>query len=151
MSFVRDYIKHRSETDSDFNELWETGALEREIAKQLIGIRLDLGMTQEQFAKLVGVKQSFLSRLENGEQNITIETLQKLAQRAGANVNISISLRETSYTMKPLDHPDEIPDNLSDDELAEFFDTHELTDEFSQHMKEVPRDELSLPRTERKR
>lgn len=94
MSFVRDYVKHRSKADPEFKRAWEQGALEREIAKQLIGIRLELGMTQEQFAALVGVKQSFLSRLENGEQNITIETLQKLAERAGANVNISISLKE---------------------------------------------------------
>lgn len=94
MSFVRDYVKRRSEKDPEFQRTWEEGALEREIAKQLIGIRLELKMTQEQFAELVGVKQSFLSRLENGEQNITIETLQKLAQRAGANVNVRISLRE---------------------------------------------------------
>lgn len=94
MSFVRDYVKHRAKDDPEFKRTWEEGALEREIAKQLIGIRLELGMIQEQFAELVGVKQSFLSRLENGEQNITIETLQKLAERAGANVNISISLKE---------------------------------------------------------
>lgn len=94
MSFVRHYVKHRSEQDPEFEREWEAGALERKIAKQLIGIRLALGMTQNEFAQLVGVKQSFLSRLENGEQNITIDTLQKLAERAGAVVNVDISLQE---------------------------------------------------------
>lgn len=92
MSFVRDYVKHRAQTDPEFQRTWEDGTLEREIAKQLIGIRLELGMTQEQFAKRIGVKQSFLSRLENGEQNLTIETLQQLTQRAGATVHVRIAL-----------------------------------------------------------
>ncbi len=92
MSFVRDYVRHRAQADPAFQHVWEDGTLEREIAKQLIGIRLELGMTQAQFAERVGVKQSFLSRLENGEQNLTIETLQQLAQRAGATVHVRLAL-----------------------------------------------------------
>lgn len=96
MSFVRDYVRHRAQTDPVFQHTWEDGTLEREIAKQLIGIRLELGMTQAQFAERVGVKQSFLSRLENGEQNLTIETLQQLAQRAGATVHVRLALHDPS-------------------------------------------------------
>ena len=92
MSFVRDYVGHRAQADPAFQHVWEDGSLEREISKQLIGIRLELGMTQAQFAERVAVKQSFLSRLENGEQNLTIETLQQLAQRAGATVHVRLSL-----------------------------------------------------------
>jgi len=98
MSFVRDYVKNRSEKDLEFKKIWEEGKLEREIAAQMIGLRLNLGMNQTQFAELIGVKQSFLSRLENGEQNITIQTLQEIAQRAGANVKIDISLQEPIAT-----------------------------------------------------
>ena len=92
MSFVRDYVRHRAQADPAFQQVWEDGTLEREIAKQLIGIRLELGMTQAQFAERVGVKQSFLSRLENGEQNLTMETLQRLAQRAGVTVHVRLAL-----------------------------------------------------------
>jgi transcriptional regulator with XRE-family HTH domain len=98
MSFVRDYVKNRSEKDLEFKKIWEEGKLEREIAAQLIGLRLNLGLNQTQFAELIEVKQSFLSRLENGEQNITIQTLQEIAQRAGANVKIDISLQEPITT-----------------------------------------------------
>lgn len=98
MSFVRDYVKNRSEKDPEFKKVWEEGKLEREIAAQLIGLRLNLGMNQTQFAELIGVKQSFLSRLENGEQNITIQTLQEIVQRAGANVKVNISLQEPITT-----------------------------------------------------
>lgn len=98
MSFVRDYVKSRSEKDPEFKKIWEEEKLEREIAAQLIGLRLNLGMNQTQFAELIGVKQSFLSRLENGEQNITLQTLQEIVQRAGANVKIDISLQEPITT-----------------------------------------------------
>lgn len=98
MGFAEEYAKKRSEWDPEFKRLWKEGALEREIAAQIIGIRLDLQMTQKQFADYIGVKQSFISRLENGEQNITIHTLQDIASRAGASVNIDISLQEPATT-----------------------------------------------------
>lgn len=54
------------------------------------------------------------------------------------------------HEMKPLNHPDEIPNSLSEQELAEFFDTHEITEEFLQHTEEVPQNELPQPRTRAK-
>lgn len=39
------------------------------------------------------------------------------------------------HDMQPLNHPDEIPDGLSEQEMAVFFDTHELTEEFLSHAK----------------
>lgn len=97
-SLSKDLAKEFSERDPEFKKLWEDGELERAIAKQIIGVRLDLGMTQQQFADHIDVKQSFISRLENGEQNITIHTLQDIAERAGASVNINISLQEPAAT-----------------------------------------------------
>lgn len=98
MDFIDRYVKERSERNPEFKQIWEEGALEREIAAQIIGIRLDLQMTQKQFADHIGVKQSFISRLENGEQNITIHTLQDVVRRAGASVNVDISLQEPATT-----------------------------------------------------
>lgn len=83
-----------SEQNPEFKKIWEEGALEREISAQLINIRLSLGMTQQKFADYIGMKQSFISRLENGEQNITVATLQDIANRAGAHVQVDISLEE---------------------------------------------------------
>lgn len=96
MGFAEEYAQKRSEWDSDFEKHWQEGTLEREISAQFIDIRLKMGMTQEQFADHMGLKQSFVSRLENGEQNMTISTLQQIAKRAGANVNVDISLEESA-------------------------------------------------------
>lgn len=80
-----------SERDPAFKKTWEEGALEREISAQLINIRLNLEMTQQQFADHVGMKQSFISRLENGEQNITIATLQEIAKQSSARIHVDIA------------------------------------------------------------
>lgn len=74
--------------------------MKRKVAMQLISIPLNLGMTQEQFADYLGMKQSLISQLENGEQNITISTLQKIARRVGASVNVDISLEESATREK---------------------------------------------------
>lgn len=94
MGFAERYIKHRSSFDPEFEKEWKKGSLQRELSTQLIGLRLSLNMNQSQFAELIGVKQSFLSRLENGEQNITVQTLQDIVERAGASVNVNISIKK---------------------------------------------------------
>jgi DNA-binding XRE family transcriptional regulator len=94
MSFSKRYVEHRSTFDSKFKEEWEKSQLQRELSSKLVELRLQLGLNQSQFAKMIGVKQSFLSRLENGEQNITIQTLQEIANHAGAIVKIDLSLKE---------------------------------------------------------
>lgn len=83
MSFVDNYVKHRETWDKGFEEEWKKGQLQRELSTQLIELRLNLGMNQTEFAKLIGVKQPFLSRLENGEQNITIQSLEGITRRVG--------------------------------------------------------------------
>lgn len=52
--------------------------------------------------------------------------------------------------MKPLRHPEEIPEGMSEQALAEFFDTHEITEDFLQHTEEVSREELPSQRTRAK-
>ncbi|WLR51889.1 helix-turn-helix transcriptional regulator [Bacillus tianshenii] len=94
MSFAKRYAQQRSERDPEFQQEWKSSTLERQLAAQLIELRLNLGLTQSQFGELVGMKQSVISRLENGEQNITLNTLQEIIQKAGARVSIDISLSE---------------------------------------------------------
>lgn len=40
-------------------------------------------LTQAQLAKKMNVKREFLSRIESGEQNVTLETLIKIASAVG--------------------------------------------------------------------
>lgn len=97
MGFADKYAKYRGERDPEFKKIWEDEKRkdEHELACQIINLRLELGLTQKEFGELVGLKQSYISRLENGEQNITIETLKELVRKAGADIDIQISLKKS--------------------------------------------------------
>lgn len=49
------------------------------LARNLIGYRMEHGLTQAQLAKRVGTSHSAISRLESGQHTATPETLRKLA------------------------------------------------------------------------
>ena len=46
-----------------------------EVSTQLMSRRLDLDMTQEQFAKHINISQSLLSKYENGTENLTAKSI----------------------------------------------------------------------------
>lgn len=61
----------------------------REIAQQiklamrLRRLRKKLKLSQENLAKKMDVKREFISRIESGEQNVTLQTLYKIAEATG--------------------------------------------------------------------
>ena len=46
-------------------------------------LRKQSKLTQAQLAKKVNMKREFISRIESGEQNVTLETLMRIAQAVG--------------------------------------------------------------------
>ena len=49
------------------------------LAKEIIRIRSEKGITQKELALLCGIQQSNISRLENGTYNPSIQLLEKIA------------------------------------------------------------------------
>ena len=68
----------------------ESNSIEYKVVSEIIKARHELNLTQEQLAKLVGTKQSNISRLESGEYNPTIEFLSKVAQAMGKTLEIRL-------------------------------------------------------------
>ncbi len=62
--------------------------------KKLVGYRIkelrinNLNMTQEEFAKLLNYDRTYLSRIESGKQNITLESLEHICNL------LSVSLKD---------------------------------------------------------
>lgn len=52
-------------------------------------IRLEKKLTQKELAEKIGTKREFVSRVENGHQNITFKTMLKIANALGKNLKIS--------------------------------------------------------------
>lgn len=61
------------------------------ISEMLKEARKDANITQEQLAKKIGTKKSYISRLENGKCEIKLSTLYKIfAQGLGKQIRLSI-------------------------------------------------------------
>lgn len=78
------------DTDPELADELEAIAPEYEIACQLIKARLELGMTQKELAIKIGTRQSNISRIERGQQNISIELLNKVAKGLDKNLKVLI-------------------------------------------------------------
>lgn len=52
-------------------------------ALELRKLRKELKISQEELARKMKVKREFITRIESGEQNMTIETLNRIAEATG--------------------------------------------------------------------
>lgn len=60
------------------------------IGEQLKAERLRQGLTQEELAKRIGTKKSFISRVENGHVDIQLSTLSRLFNGLGKRVAVTL-------------------------------------------------------------
>lgn len=74
--------------DPEFKRQWEEDEPEREILYAIAELRGRRRLTQTELAELTGIKQSEISKLENGKANPTLETLQKIAKGLGMRLEL---------------------------------------------------------------
>lgn len=61
------------------------------IAQQIKSLRVQMGYTQNEMAKKLGVIQQYISKLEAGRENLTIDTLKHVADILGKKLTIQLS------------------------------------------------------------
>jgi predicted transcriptional regulator len=61
------------------------------LISDLIRLRIKKGLTQAEMAKKIGTKQSAIARIESGDENLTIDSVQKMTDALDAKIRISIS------------------------------------------------------------
>ncbi|MHB1661455.1 MAG: helix-turn-helix domain-containing protein [bacterium] len=85
--------KHLNEKlkDPKFKEAYEIERVKVAIAQKIAETRDEHNLTQSELAKRMNVSQQFISQIENGEGNLTLETLLKLAQSLNTSIRISFS------------------------------------------------------------
>ena len=66
--------------DPKFKKEWDELEPQYQITKALIECRAEHNLTQKELSELTGITQSDLSKIENGNANPSIKTLQKLAK-----------------------------------------------------------------------
>jgi len=89
-SKMSDFKNHLTEQleNPEFAKEWERQRPEREYIKAIIAARIEQKMTQKDLAEKTGIRQSNISRIENGNCSPTVATLQQIANGMGKTLNI---------------------------------------------------------------
>ena len=76
--------------DEEFKKEWKNTELEYQITRMLVAARNEKQLTQKQLAEVSGVRQSNISRIENGNCVPSIATLEALAEGLGKQLKIEL-------------------------------------------------------------
>ena len=82
-----DYLKRKLQ-NPDFRAAYDAEDKRIELVLQIIKLRQQRGMTQADLAKAIGTRQANVSRLERFDANLTLGTLEKVAQALGVTCRL---------------------------------------------------------------
>ncbi|NSW92062.1 MAG: helix-turn-helix transcriptional regulator [Firmicutes bacterium] len=83
----------------------DTSAMERaelydiyyNISTKIFDYRISKGWSQKELARVLGISQAMVSKLESGEYNYTVEQLWKISKKLGWKLNISFEGMDEEY------------------------------------------------------
>ncbi|MBR3296739.1 MAG: helix-turn-helix transcriptional regulator [Firmicutes bacterium] len=87
MSEIDDLIREEM-ADPEFKLEWEESEFEDQLRRMLIAARISCNMTQEDLSARAGIRQSNISRIENGSCIPTLTTLNAIAKGLGKRLVI---------------------------------------------------------------
>lgn len=87
MSDLQQYLEKQL-LDPKFRKEYDATRSEYSITRTLIEARISSNMTQKELAEKSGIRQSNISRIENGTCSPTIATLQALAKGLGKELRV---------------------------------------------------------------
>ena len=75
----------------EFKKYYDEYGKQLEIAYQILKLRKEKKISQTQLAKKIGTKQSNIARMESGQQNFSIDILEKIARVFGRDLRVTFS------------------------------------------------------------
>ena len=78
--------------DPEFKKEWDALEPEYQIIRVMLNSRAEKSLTQQQLSKITGIPQADISRLENGNANPSLRTLQRLAEGMGMRLKIDFQM-----------------------------------------------------------
>ena len=85
-----EYRNRRLREDPELARAYEQENLEREIARQVLGLRQARDWTQAQLAEALNTSQSVVARLESGSHRPSLSTLDKICRALGARLEVRL-------------------------------------------------------------
>jgi DNA-binding XRE family transcriptional regulator len=77
--------------DPEYRAEWERTHLAHEVALRVISYRMEHQLTQTELARLLGMRQPHIARLEAGEHEPSLAMLSRLARVLGLEFHIDIT------------------------------------------------------------
>lgn len=74
--------------DPEIKKEWDALQPQRAIIQAIIDARKESGLTQKELSERTGIAQSDISKLERGNANPSLRTLQRLAEGMGMRLKI---------------------------------------------------------------
>lgn len=74
--------------DPEIKKEWDALQPQRAIIQAMIDARKESGLTQKELSERTGIAQSDISKLERGNANPSLRTLQRLAEGMGMKLKI---------------------------------------------------------------
>ena len=87
----RDTLKEEME-NPEFKKEWDNLEVEFQIIKAMIDGRNENHLTQRELSDMTGIAQGDISKIENGNANPSIKTLDRLADALGKKLKVTLSL-----------------------------------------------------------
>ena len=84
---LRQYLRGEMK-DAEFRRLYEEADIELRVALEITKAREAKKMSQRELAEALHTKQQTVSRIERGAQNVTIETLDRIARALGRGLQV---------------------------------------------------------------
>jgi len=76
---------------TDAERLGWVNSVRYRVSRQLLLLRREQGMKQKEVAKAAGTSQSAIARIESGEENITLDTVEKLVNGMDGHFDVFIT------------------------------------------------------------
>lgn len=86
-----DEVLKKELKDPVFKKHYDDYGKQLEIAYQILQLRKKRCISQAELAKKIGTKQSNIARMEAGQQNFSIDILEKIAGALGSDLKIIFS------------------------------------------------------------
>lgn len=84
---LRQYLREEMK-DPEFRRLYEAADIELRVALEITKAREAKKMSQRELAAALKTRQQTVSRIERGSQNVTIQTLDRIARVLGRDLQV---------------------------------------------------------------
>lgn len=96
MSNVREHLNELLQSE-EFRKEWEATECEYSLARCFIEARRNCKMTQKELALKTGIDQGDISKIETGNSNPSLSTIQRLAEGMGMVVRFEFVPKSELY------------------------------------------------------